>query len=90
MRARFQKGTEVRPTLADAGIGKKPSALPHYEAEARKRQGQGLTAPGKTLGEKIPEAMDSRARDHAAKEFKAPCGRPGRGCGRKDSSSKGE
>lgn len=42
-------------------------ALPHYEAEARKRQwgGQG----GVLLSEKIHEAKD-KAADHAARDFK--------------------
>ena len=62
------------PTLAEAGIDKKLSALPHYEAEARKRQAHGQTAKGKTLPEKIPEAMD--ARDHAARGFKVTSSSP--------------
>jgi hypothetical protein len=36
--------------------------LPHVEGEARKRQCHGLTAPGRTLVEKIPRA---KSRDEA-------------------------
>jgi ParB family chromosome partitioning protein len=44
--------------------------LPEYEAEARERQAHGMTAPGKTLPEKIPEAIDTGdARDKAAADF---------------------
>jgi N6-adenosine-specific RNA methylase IME4 len=38
---------------------------PALEEEARKRQAHGMTAPGKTLVEQIPEASDGRARDKA-------------------------
>jgi len=35
-------------------------------AEARERQGHGQTAPGKTLVELFPQALEGKARDHAA------------------------
>jgi hypothetical protein len=50
-----------RPSTAAA------DSLPHYEAEARKRQ----VAGGKEkVPEKIPEAIKGDARDHAARDFK--------------------
>jgi hypothetical protein len=40
--------------------------LPLLEEEARKRQGHGLTAPGKTLREKILQWKKGKSRDQAA------------------------
>lgn len=42
--------------------------LPHFEAEAKKRQAHGQTAPGKTLPERIPEpsVWTGEAREQAA------------------------
>lgn len=40
--------------------------LADFEADARKRQAHGQTAPGKTLVETIPQASSGKARDHAA------------------------
>ena len=40
---------------------------PLLEEEARKRQAHGMTAPGTTLVEQIPEANKGAARDKAVK-----------------------
>ena len=48
-------------------------SLPHYEAEAKKRQ----VAGGKEkVPEKIPEAIKGDARDHAARDFKVTSSSP--------------